>query len=98
MRSILDRPAVLILALVRIRATGNVVGGGLPGPGKKAEAFKVRPGLRGRAKVDLPALVDDHDLVEEIVDVLRRLVQRDKSARLVQVGLDTEGLGKVQGG
>ncbi len=74
MRGILDRPAVLVLALVRIRAAGNVVGSGLSGPGKKAEAFEVSPGLGGRAKVDLPALVNDHDLVEQVVNVLGSLV------------------------
>jgi hypothetical protein len=44
------------------------------------------------------ALVEDHDLVELLVDTLAGLVERDKGGLLHDVGQKAEGLGIVESG
>ena len=81
---------------VGIGATGQIVGGTLTGKGLVTEAFEVGTSFRGRSGVNLAALVDDDDLVEEVVDTLTALVEGDESRLAESAGHDPQGLDQIQ--
>jgi len=86
------------LAFVGVSAASQVIGSGLTGKGVVPDAFKVGTGFRSGAEVDLTSFVDDHNLVEESIDTLSRLVERNEGGLAKDVGHDPQRLDKVQGG
>jgi hypothetical protein len=89
--------AGLELAFELISASSQVVRSGLARLFKETETFEVGSRLIGRSKVDLASAIDDQNLVETLVDVLRGLVERNKGGRLVDVGESAQGASVVDG-
>ena len=63
-----------------------------------SETLKVRTSLGGRTEIDLSALIDNDDLVEEGVDALTGLVEGDEGGLAEDVGHDPQRLDEIQGG
>ena len=86
------------LTFVGISATGQVVGGTLTGKRLVTEGLEVRTSFRSRSKIDLAALIDHEDLVEEVVDTLTGLVEGDESGLAEDVCHDSQGLDEIECG
>ena len=85
-------PARTDLALVSVDDRGQELGRRAARRAVKAEALEVGLGLGGRTVVGAAALVDEHDLVEEVVQALAGLVQGDEGGDVGHVGKGAQAL------
>ena len=76
---------------------GQEVGGGLALRAGEAQPDEEGLGLGGGAKVDLAPLVQHGDLVEDVVDALRGLVDGQAGGGAVELGRQAQGAAELEG-
>ena len=81
---------------MKVRTRNEEVGGGLAVGRLVPHVNEVLACLARRAVIDLFTLIDDADLVEDLVQLLARLVNRDDAGLPADVGGDADGLDELE--
>lgn len=84
------------LSLVRVGTAGKVVGRRLTGQILVTDGDHVLSGFFGGTEVNDVTFVDDHDLVELVVDALTGLIEGDKGSLVHDIGQESKGFGVVE--